>query len=331
MHKKIICSTSTYSAGCTFMDWSILFLNGKNNFFNSKLNSFSKLVDNPILQVNAHGHDRNHPSGLNQTQQYVETFLNSHHDMYTVYPWMIQFQDAVKTLKISKDQLNDVAINQSVIDYQLNDFSQICDYIFDLQADLIYVNQTNPILDLESRHNGKDFNADQLEFQNLYFSKSLKKWEKLGLTNIWDVRERLALGTRPFTDLHKPNINFSRPHFYVDSMEWFTQGQSVITKVMDFCDLKIDKSRWNQWISAYHNWQTILQPRLKFCYQLPHIIDSIINDWYYEIDLSFNQEVVVQHCLIYQHNLNLKTWQLEKFPNNTQDLHKLLENNIHPL
>ena len=42
------------------------------------------------------------------------------------------------------------------------------------------------------------------------------------------------------------------------------------------------------------------------------------------------QEAIVQHILIYKYNLNLKNWQLKKFPDNTQDLHKLLETNIHP-
>jgi hypothetical protein len=70
---------------------------------------------------------------------------------------------------------------------------------------------------------------------------------------------------------------------------------------------------------------------LEFCYNYKHIVDSVVNNWYYQIDLTFEQEVVIQHCLIYQHNLNLKTWELTKFPSNTQDLHKLLEPNIHPI
>ena len=58
-------------------------------------------------------------------------------------------------------------------------------------------------------------------------------------------------------------------------------------------------------------------------------MDAIVNNWHYEIDLTFEQEVIVQHCLIYQHGLNLKTWQLEQFPRNTRDLHRLLEPNTH--
>ena len=48
------------------------------------------------------------------------------------------------------------------------------------------------------------------------------------------------------------------------------------------------------------------------------VFDAIVHNWYYEIDnLTFEQEVIIQHCLIYQHGLNLKTRQLEKFPSNT--------------
>jgi hypothetical protein len=48
-------------------------------------------------------------------------------------------------------------------------------------------------------------------------------------------------------------------------------------------------------------------------------------------NLDFYKEVIIQNALLYKQNLNLKNWQLEKFPANTQDLHKLLEPNIHQL
>ena len=48
------------------------------------------------------------------------------------------------------------------------------------------------------------------------------------------------------------------------------------------------------------------------------------------LKLDIIQEAFIQHELIYKHNLNLKTWQLEKFTN-TQQLHNLLETNTHPL
>jgi hypothetical protein len=53
---------------------------------------------------------------------------------------------------------------------------------------------------------------------------------------------------------------------------------------------------------------------------------------YYDIsdyNFEFYQEAIIQHIMIYKYGMNFKLWQLEKFPDNTQDLHKLLEPNIH--
>ena len=92
----------------------------------------------------------------------------------------------------------------------------------------------------------------------------------------------------------------------------------------------MDPQRFNQWLPIYQQWASRQLKILDFCHEVSHIIDSIVNNWDYQLgDLSFEQEVVIQHYLIYKHNLNLKTWQLEKFPSNTKDLHKLLETNTH--
>ena len=54
------------------------------------------------------------------------------------------------------------------------------------------------------------------------------------------------------------------------------------------------------------------------------------NDYDYALPrLTLKQESIIQHCLIYWHNLNLKTWGLTHFPNNARLLHQLLEPNIH--
>jgi hypothetical protein len=72
---------------------------------------------------------------------------------------------------------------------------------------------------------------------------------------------------------------------------------------------------------------------LNFCWNIDNICESIVNNYYLDIgayNLDFWQEAILQHILIYKYKLNLKNWQLEKFPTNTQALHKLLEPNIHP-
>jgi hypothetical protein len=176
-------------------------------------------------------------------------------------------------------------------------------------------------------------NAQQLndEFQTVFFNKSLLDWQDRGLTEIWDVRERLALDTRPFDqDLINFVPDLQHPYLWINSFDLWTRTPDVLEKIMKFLELPINDEKFNQWLPICREWQKIQLDSLAFCFNQEHIVKAIINNWHYEIDLTFDQEVIIQHCLIYQHGLNLKTWQLEKFPGNTKDLHKLLEPNIHP-
>ena len=168
------------------------------------------------------------------------------------------------------------------------------------------------------------------EHREIFFKESNQTWTELGLTNRWDIRERMSLDSRPFnTDF--PDININCQHLWINSLDLWTRTEYTLTKIMKYLELDIMPNRLEKWLPVCKKWQEKQLKILDFAYNYQHIINSIVNNIYYEIDLTFEQEVVIQHCLIYQHNLNLKTWQLEKFPNNTQELHKLLEPNCHIL
>jgi hypothetical protein len=64
-------------------------------------------------------------------------------------------------------------------------------------------------------------------------------------------------------------------------------------------------------------------------------VDEIVDDILYnrprnllDFELDLLQEAIIQQKLIKNYNLNLQNWQLDKFTN-TQQLHKLLEPNVH--
>ena len=127
-------------------------------------------------------------------------------------------------------------------------------------------------------------------------------------------------------------FDFTKSHFYAESESMWYDGKITIEQLMKFLNIPIDKTLWDRWVDVYNKWQQLQLEILKFGINFDHIINSIVNNWYYEIgNLTFELEVIIQHYLIYKHGLNLKTWQLEKFPSNTQDLYKLLEPNIHPV
>jgi hypothetical protein len=321
---KLVCSTSWHPVGCTFLDWSINYLSGQHKTLNRNL-GWIKLVDNPVQNINAHGHKKNHPSGLEQTADYVN-FLQQQSEFVTMYPFPLSFDKAALLLEknISNIVQDDWA---KIVAYVNTEYNQMLHWLDDHKAKIIFVatDKTSPLYFTNDRTQHQLSYSDQA-----FFKDSVSKWTELKLDNIWDVRERLALDTRPF-DITSESMDLSFDHFWINSQDLWFNGAKKIVEILNWAEVDIDQSRVNQWTEVHKQWQRIQLSALEFQLNYQHIVDCVINGWSFPINLTFAQEVVIQHCLIYQHNLNLKTWQLEKFPSNTNHLHQLLEPNIHPV
>jgi hypothetical protein len=345
MTNKIVAFLTGQNTGCTFLDWSVLYLSGQTQFYSFLDQGYIPLTHSPVTSLNAHGHKKNHLCGAKRNVEEIEKFLNQQQGLLTLYPWTLLVPDAAKqhgldieSLILTQDIMNKLE------DAMAQDLGNLWLHLDSLQCKIVYVDDDPDLamahLDRRSTDGGikmskKSVTLQELddEYQEIFYADSVKTWKELGLTNIWDERERRALDFRQhfdYTQTRQHMIPFELPHLRITTAELWTQGEWVIKKVMDFCELEIDQSRWEHWVNVYRQWQMILQQKILFCYRLPTIIKSIVNNWYYDIgELTFMQEVVVQHLLIYKHNLNLKTWELSKFPRNAQDLHKLLEPNTH--
>ena len=339
---NVICVTSANSIGCTFLDWSIHFLSGQQDFYHCKSQSLIPLSQNPIKQLNAHGHKKNHPAGLDSTARMHQHLLSlPQARFYSMYPIM-PLDTAINRSGYSLEQYAQTEIQQQIADECLAEFCNIINYLLDNDSPVIVIEQnaklqvyTSMIRQLDRRlMQDKPVETYQQlmnEQNSIYFQSSVDTWQDLGLTNIWDQRERDALNIRPF---NKSNFvcNFNRPICRIDSLELWGFGPQVVHKVMNFLQLGIDANRLDNWHQVYRSWQKNQFDILEFAINLDYIVDAIVNNWYYQLPkLTYQQEVIIQHCLIYQHGLNLKTWQLEKFPSNAQQLHVLLEANTHPV
>jgi len=339
---SVYCITSRKSVGCTFFDWTMYFLSGQKNFYSVKNNQWSSVVSNPVQEINAHGYPKNHPSGYVNTHAYINQLLAKSQDcLYSVYPGRLNQYTAAVDLNIAVDSIgtpdNQLIINQ----YVENDFDRLHEYCYQQNVKFIYVGD-HPnvslyyltVRSLGSGITGQQVNAVEEikeEFQQVFFKNSIDEWNQLKLTDIWDQRERQALDIRPFHYIDLKSNGLTYPHLWINCQELWYNGEQAALKMLQYLELEIVPERLEAWRLVYAQWQKKQLQILNFVHCCKHIVDSIVNNWYYEIDLTFDQEVVIQHCLIYQHNLNLKTWQLTKFPNNTQDLHKLLEPNSHLL
>lgn len=311
MHKKI-CLTSQASVGCTFVDWSIHFLSRQTNFYHADCNQWIELVSNPIDHETAHIHKKNHPIGLAGTSQTLDKFDQQDSGVFTVYPQQLKFELAANQINVSIDSGPDTA--KKIIRHIEQDYIDLINMCAQRNTKIVYIDSSPEIV--------------------LYHTCERKRTTSKNQTietNIWKLRESQALFKRLLLRDHF-HIDFSLPHLWLDSRSLWTLGEETMHKILDYLELPMIPERLVDWLPIYKKWQHTQFKHLNFCYILPHIIDSIVNGWDYKFDnLTFEQEVVIQHCLLYQHNLNLKSDQLIKFPENAKDLHSLLKRNTHNL
>lgn len=345
-----ICVTSSNPVGCTFLEWSIHYLAGHEQYFRVENQQWCPLVNDPINAdsvFNAHKHQKNHPCGKDITKIFTH-LLDMHQraapdKLFSFYPYPMHIDTAMRVLDIKTSDLEDTVVQQQICKHIKHDYIDLVNHCLDQDFSVIYV-QSDPsvigyfwdprTLDrmLLSNHQPSTAQEKHNELQNAFFNSSQHQWQQMGLTDIWDQRERMALDIRPFDSSYIWDLGFDKTHQHINCQRLWDQTVEVVKAVMLNLSIKICSERFDQWLPMADQWQRAQLKSLDFYRDLPHIMSSIINGWHYEInDLELWQEAIIQHCLIYKHGLNLKTWQLSKFPCNTQSLHLLLENNTHPI
>lgn len=338
---KIFCITSINSVGCTFLDWSIHFLSGATQFYNV-VDGTIQLTENPVLELNAHGHKKNHPDGFDDVKSTVEILKKSSADLSSFYCVSLQAIRIASKIGIKNNFLTDEDLNK-INEYRYYDYSNILNFCSKEGIPVI-------IVDLPSQvpHFNKIRQSDSLFFQRyrptkeidhytnfckVFFNENFELWtKKLQLTELWDLREFLSLNIRPYENVDISKIiDLSFSHFYIDARDLWSNGVTVIAEVCKHLNIKIDSKRLEQWIPIYYKWSQMIANQNRFSWDLDYICKAIINNYDHNLskyNLSLLDEAIIQHCLIYKHGLTIKGWKLTKFPDNTKVLHNLLEKNI---
>jgi len=318
--------------GGTFLTWTLHYLAGHDKVFYFKKNEYVDLCETPLTNINAHNYLVNHPTTTIEFNNCIKSLTNSSTNLFhTVYihnfitnPINVT-SDCVETQQ-AIDQIQ--SLSAKVI--LLSNFSK--KYYGNLY-NIKYEGRTLSFKYDNPHEEYENFDEQYNGFIDNFFSESLKKWNDLGMNNTWDRREFLALNLRPYNYISVfPNFDHTKQHYSLDLFELFSFFDHTINDLFKFLEIPIDNTRWNQWLKVYHQWRSFHTDRLVFTKYFDNIIDSVING--YNLDLTrFNldilREAVIQHELIYKHGLTIKGWKLEKFPNNTQDLYKLLETNTY--
>ena len=289
------------------------------------------LPTDPSTGLNAHNFDKNSHRGYKAWQESISIYQQlENHSPVAFYGCPLNYTDLTATSVDVED----------VID---KDYATAINLITSLAIPLILIvesdsdpyyfskvrsfDQSQPLI--MSAHGVPKYLIDKLDsfFANTYYQESINCDDM----KIWDLREFIAFNYKHIFLQTKTNyktlIDFTQPHLYINSKELWHDGENCIRNIMKYLGENIDESRWKHWVEIYRKWQTVHLDVLRFGWNLPHVIDAIINDYDYDLtvlELDLVRESIIQGHLI-DRSLNLRTWQLEKFPNNTKDLHDLLE------
>jgi hypothetical protein len=345
-HKKTIFSVSSNGAlGGTFLEWSIHWLAGNDTYYHST-HGYIPLVSNPISSdsINAHNHRKNHPSGLTRTQKTLEKLSNlPDNTLCSLYPFALYYFDSAKLLNLTvNDQVDKDTLNL-IVQNTKEDWTRTWEYLGSSKVNRIFIKLPDSLylyyssgprslekqLFVDSTYSSADEHDDDLF--NRFFKDSLLQYKND--MQIWDKRELLAL-TIPVekNDDMYSGTDFTQVHKFINAQSLWHDGENTVLELMEYLRLPVNNDRLSEWRPVYQIWQQIQFKILNLLYDLDFIVEAVVNNYNFDLskyNLSLYQEAIIQHKLMRQHNLTIKNWQLSKFPNNTKDLHALLEENFH--
>jgi len=340
----LVVITSAKSVGCTFLDWSLLYLYGIDQHYSIQHDTMVPVCKDPLdtKSGNAHRHHKNHPSGRERTLAAIDQLRQHQQGFDTLYPHTLQPELCLNILGHQSDTVTlNAGLHDRMLDLQMKDYRTLLDDCLDLGLPLIFVES-----DIAARGYFWHVRAPNRfyaqpgqpryqqdvrnDFDQVFFSDSRRRWQDLNLQQCWDDRERMALDMRPFDKKTFVKIALNRAYQHVNCQDLWHMTGDVVRECFNFLGARPDEARWRPWQLVAQRWQHIQHCNLRFYNNLAHIVDATVNNWYLLLPrMPLWQEAVIQHCLIYQHDLNIRTWQLEHFPDNTQKLHELLEPNQH--
>ena len=305
-----------FNLGATFLIWSTHYLSGNDKYHSIEKNKILQIPNNPLSGGTAHKFIANEITSIKDCHHYLDTQHNTpgHINHIKYYP-------VVETLReyhsLNKDfQLSMIDRKIPIINMSCKNLQHLIGF---LRSDYEQDKWQNDF-EIVKKH-CKHYWPDILDDAEIYPDN---------LTTFHGIREAIAFRLRPydFWEHHKTH-NFTDRILTNDFYDLLTNGYKVIKSTMSYLNLQIIDARLEDWSRTQKKWSAELMPYMDFCNDIEHIIDNIVANK--KIDLGryrmdVLKEAVLLHLLIYKHNLNL-TISIDKLPNDTQEIYKLLGKN----
>lgn len=325
-----------HNAGGHFLDWSIRYVCGQ-------INHDTDGVHQLLKHRNWHHHDRIVTRGFDKLKLAVQRFnQESTQEFENICVRPLAFADTVQGLHgVDLFESSHEQRNEAIAQVQ-QDLGQLLRWAQHQHLVPVIVDYHEPDLYSISYNNRQpaDLKEQHLQDQQQRFDQILDFFycdtrAEFKEDTVWDRREMLALIWQPdqrWPPELKGHYDQNLAHLYYNTDDLWNNFPAVLQEICVVRELDLLPDRFHTWQEIYQQWREVHDPY--FGRHLDRIIDAIVHNKYvslHRFNLNFWHEVLIQNQLIRKHNRNLRTWQLEKFPNNTQDLHQLLEPNSHLL
>ena len=290
--------TSLTPAGATFMDWSWHWLTGSDSVWNQD-KGWLPITNDPTLEMNAHGHLKNHPIGLGEWKSFLESARQQEDKDISFYPIIRNTDD------------NDM------------EFVDNINWLIKQKVGVVLIKRTEE-LPIGSARTG---NTNDRPF---YLMSNPDIDKEISLNKLREIISIRLMGQQK-TWLEKIETAFSRLDkdvFIVTDKEWTTDPEGVMTEIFRYFKVPIAPDRLSHWREVSKKWQEGYRQIQKFYYeQMPEIADKIVAGKDMDLgklDLTFFDECMIMILLMKSHGKRLLLPD-ENFPKNTKELHQFLK------
>lgn len=163
------------------------------------------------------------------------------------------------------------------------------------------------------------------------FVDKLSNWGKSKLSDMdrWELREFLSLyiyNQHIFESDYQDLVTYTNPKLYkLNIHDLINSFEITILDLLSYCKLPVVRNNFD---NVYQEWAAC-QKHFNKDIIVKKIVDSVISKTYFDWpdkNLTLVDEAIVQMQLRDLHKLDLKCYNLNVFPTNTNDLQKLLIN-----
>jgi len=303
----IVAFVGVQGLGQTFMDWSFHYLTGQDTYWHHEKDSIP-LVTDPTTTENAHRHLKNHPCGLEETEDFLSMARISNQPLITFYPFIDGTIEGPNTVK-AYGQLIDLLVEADVKIFSIN-----------LTKRYPYFFTRNELDDDETLRALQRW----LESENVSFVRD----------DFRSIREKLSLkiigNRRKWLDNLQEFYTETGPlmkHSFTDD-EWTNQPMECMEIILKKVSMNMSDHRIDQWIRIAGRWKSFHQKIVRWYEKdLNEITENIIQGNSMSLDrlhLGIKEQASIMAHLMADHGRRLLL-PSEDFPKNTKDLHRFLK------